>query len=105
MECKKRNGASTRRSGTSPRLQERELDRISPKVHGRLSKAGTGARPEENTLEFSVTKNLITNQLDLLETNRLMRKLPVEEHQKVTLSAIIKSIEELLDSDLDDCIK
>lgn len=57
------------------------------------------------SLKFSVVANFIEDQLDVIETKRLLRKLPYQDDLGVTLEEILGSVEELLDADLDDCIK
>lgn len=57
------------------------------------------------SMEFGVVRKLVEYHLDPVETNRLMTKLPTEEHLQVTLAEITGSVEELLEADFDDCIQ
>ena len=65
---------------------------------------GEGNHAKENTIQFKVVRELIRHQLDSFETERLLKPLPVYEEQYVTLDQVIKSVEELLDNDLEHCI-
>ena len=48
---------------------------------------------------------LVERQLEPIEAERLLRKLPSEEGLRMTFNEIKSCVEELLEADLDDCIK
>ena len=58
----------------------------------------------EPLLEFQAVRKLIGEQLEPVETNRVMRKFPCDEDQQVTFREICEAMRELLEQDMKDCL-
>ena len=63
-----------------------------------------GGACSEPLLEFQAVRKLIGEQLEPVETNRVMRKFPCDEDQQVTFREICEAMRELLDQDMKDCL-
>ena len=56
-------------------------------------------------LKFKTIRQLLLNQLDVFETDRLLKKMQIRaDDEEFTYDQIHSSMEELLDVDLNDCI-